>query len=140
MNETVSLLAAVVSAIAAAIGTMVSVAQWRASRPAGAPPVVAPVSDRPARDRPVAAPRAPGRGQARIAAVALVSGAITAVLAALGDLVFWVQQSAGPGNGHAWEPVLSVLLGGGLLASAVAAVLGLSVVVAGLVTRRKRSV
>ncbi|MFI5587357.1 hypothetical protein ACIA5G_20075 [Amycolatopsis sp. NPDC051758] len=151
MNETLSLLAALVSAVAAVIGTGVSVAQWRASRPQ--PPVAPPASRPPASPRWPAPPQSPapprspspavaqppGRGLARTAAVAVASAAVTAVFSALSDFVFWSQQqSSDPDSGL--ETLLSVITGVVLLAALAAILLGLFVLAAGLVTRRNRLV
>jgi len=157
VNETLSLLAALVSAVAAVIGTGVSVAQWRASRPQ--PPVAPPASRPPASPRWPAPPQSPapppslapprspsaaveqppGRGLARTAAVAVASAAVTAVFSALSDFVFWSQQqSSDPDSGL--ETLLSVIVGVVLLAALAAILLGLFVLAAGLVTRRNRLV
>lgn len=130
MYETLSLLAALVSAVAAVIATWISVAQWRASRPnPPAPPRPSPAA--PPR------PRAAGRGLTRTAAVALALGAVTAVFSGLGDLVFYAQQQESSPGQETW---LSVLLGGAVLAGLVATLLGLFLVAAGLVKQRKRLV
>lgn len=137
MNETLSLLAALVSAFAAVVGTGVSVAQWRASRPK---PQVAPPPRAPAARQLPAPPPAPaaaqpaGRKLARAAAVAVGAGAATAVFSALTDLVYWLQESSEQEQGS----LLVFLAGVTYLAALTAFLLGLFVLFAGLVKRRKR--
>lgn len=129
MYEALSLLAALVSAVAAVIATWIAVAQWRASRPnlpAAAPPQLPAAPPR---------PQAPGRGLTRTAAVALALGAVTAVFSALGDLVFYAQQQDSSSGQETW---LSILLGGAVLAGLVATLLGLFLIAAGLVKQRMR--
>ena len=133
MYETLSLLAALASAVAAVIGTGVAVAQWRASRPK--PPVASAGPPVPS-SAPVAA-RPPGRGLARTAAVAVTLGTVTAVCSGLGDVVFGLQQqdsSAGQ------ESLLGFLLGAAVLAGLAATLLGLVLIAAGLGKRQRRPV
>jgi hypothetical protein len=138
VNEALTLFATLVSAIAAAVGTAVSVAQWRRSAAPGAPEVVPlrPTVSGPVQRRPVE--RATARFLPRTTAVALVFGAATAGFATLGEIVYWVQQAAD--DGTAWEPVLDVALAGGLLAGMAGAALAVFVVVAGMAKRSGRSV
>jgi hypothetical protein len=145
VNEALTLFATLVSAIAAAIGTAVSVAQWKRSAAPGTPaasgvaPSAAPPLPRvggPVRPRPVE--RTTARVLARTAAIALILGAVTAGFATLGEIVYWVQQAAD--DGTAWESLLDVALAGGLLAGVVGAALAVFVVVAGLAKRSGRSV
>ena len=139
MNETLSLLAALVSAVAAVIGTGVSVVQWRASRPK--PPIAAPPSRAPAVPLRLPAPpptavaeQPAGRKLARAAAVAVAAGAGTAVFSALTDFGYWLQESSGNDQGA----LLTFLASVTYLAALTALFLGLFVLVAGLVKRRGR--
>lgn len=145
MNEALTLFATLVSAIAAAVGTAVSVAQWKRSGAPGTPaasavpPSGGPAGPRvggPVRPRPVE--QAEARFLGRTTAIALILGAVTAGFAALGEVVYWVRQAAD--SGSAWEPLLDVALAGGLLAGVVGAALAVFVVVAGLAKRSGRSV
>ncbi|MEU8638503.1 hypothetical protein AB0C38_40505 [Amycolatopsis sp. NPDC048633] len=141
MNETLSLLIGLINAIAAAVGAWIAVAQWRASRskpPIAAPPPRAPaVTPRlPAPLRAPVAARQDGRILARTAAVAVAFGAVAAVFSALTDLVYGVEQSSDGEHGALLTVLASVLY----LVALVAFLLGLFVLVAGLVKRRKRVV
>ncbi|MEU0796295.1 hypothetical protein ABZ342_40065 [Amycolatopsis sp. NPDC005961] len=134
MYEALSLLAALVSAVAAVVASWIAVAQWRLSRPG--PPVIAPRRSSPAAPPQLPAARPAGRGLARAAAVAVALGAVTAVFSALGDLVFYAQQQESSPGQETW---LSILLGTAILAGAGALLLGLFVLLAGLVKRHGRS-
>ncbi len=138
MYETLSLLAALASAVAAVIGTGVAVAQWRASRPK--PPVAAAGPPAPRSPAPPSAPaagRPPGRGLARTAAVAVTLGTVTAVCSGLGDVVFGLQQQD---SSSGQESLLNFLLGAAVLAGLVATLLGLVLIAAGLAKRQRRLV
>ncbi|WP_372664489.1 hypothetical protein [Amycolatopsis kentuckyensis] len=133
MYETLTLLSALVSAVAAVVGSWVAVAQWRASRPK--PPVAAARTPAPP-SVPVAA-RPPGRGLARAAAVAVTLGTVTAVCSGLGDVVFGLQQQDSTSG---QESLLSFLLGAAVLAGLAATLLGLVLIAAGLGKRQRRLV
>ncbi|MGW5718405.1 hypothetical protein ACWEVP_19715 [Amycolatopsis sp. NPDC003865] len=140
MYETLSLLAALASAVAAVVGTWVAVAQWRASRPAAParPPAPrSPAPPSPAPPRETAAGRPPGRGLTRTAAVAVTLGTVTAVSSALGDVVFGLQQQDSTSG---QEALLSVLLGAAVLAGLAATLLGLVLIAAGLGKRQRKLV
>jgi hypothetical protein len=67
----------------------------------------------------------------------MTAGALTAVLATLSDLLFWVQQQSDESGA---EGIVNVVTAGSLLAALTALLTGLFVLAAGLVTRRRRLV
>jgi membrane associated rhomboid family serine protease len=139
VNETLSVLIGLINAIAAAVGAWIAVAQWRASRsrpPITTPPPRASIAPAwlPAPAPTPVAPRQEGRKLARTAAVAVASGAVAAVFSALTDLVYGLEQATDEEHGSLLTVLASVLY----LAALVAFLLGLFVLVAGLVKRRKR--
>ena len=139
MDEFFSLLTGFFNAVVAGLGAWVAVTQWRASRrkpQATAPPTRAPAGP----PRLPAPPPAPiteppaGRKLARAAAVAVGAGAATAVFSALTDFVYWLQESSENEQGA----LLTFLASVTYLAALTGLLLGLFVLVAGLVKRRKR--
>jgi hypothetical protein len=139
VDEFFSLLTGFFNTVAAVVGVWVAVRQWRASRPK--PTVTAPPRRAPAGPlRLPAPPPAPvaeqpaGRKLARTAAVAVGVGAGTAVFSALTDFVYWLEKSSDDEQ----APLLVALAGITYLAALTGLFLGLFVLVAGLVKRRKR--
>ncbi|MFJ7216112.1 hypothetical protein [Amycolatopsis sp. NPDC098790] len=140
MNEFLSVLTGLINAIAAAVGAWVAFAQWRASRAkrqVAAPPPRAPAGS-PRLPAPPPAPaveQPPGRKLARAAAVAVGAGAATSVFAALADFAFWLRERS---SGDSDEGLLTFFGVMTYLAALTALLLGLFVLVAGLVKRRRR--
>jgi apolipoprotein N-acyltransferase len=137
VDEFFSLLTGFFNTVVAGVGAWIAVTQWRASRakPAvTAPPPRAPAAPArlPAPPPPAAAVEPPaGRKLARAASVAVAAGAGTAVFSALTDFVYWLQKSSDDEQGSLLVFLASVTYLTALL-------LGLFVLVAGLVKRRKR--
>jgi hypothetical protein len=135
MSEAIALLAAVISAMAAAVGTFVSVAQWRQTSdrrvPEGAGPVVesktapAPPS-RPGR----ASLEIDSRQRPRSAVVAVILATVCCVFTAVSQFAYWSQQKAV--NGSSWEPLVNATLAVSVLASIVGAAFALPNIGVGL--------
>ncbi|GLY34297.1 hypothetical protein Amsp01_003210 [Amycolatopsis sp. NBRC 101858] len=139
MDEFFSLLTGFFNTVVAGVGAWVAVTQWRASRrkpQATAPPTRAPAAPARLPAPPPAAVAEPpaGRKLARAAAVAVGAGAATAVFSALTDFVYWLQESSDNEQGA----LLTFLASVTYLAALTGLFLGLFVLVAGLVKRRKR--
>jgi hypothetical protein len=141
VDEFFSLLTGFFNTVVAGVGAWIAVTQWRASR--AKPAVTAPPPRAPAAPAQLPAPPPPpaavaeppaGRKLARAASVAVAAGATTAVFSALTDFVYWLQ---GPSDDEQGAPLV-FLASVTYLAALTALFLGLFVLVAGLVKRRKR--
>jgi hypothetical protein len=139
VDEFFSLLTGFFNTVVAGVGAWIAVTQWRASR--AKPAVTAPPPRAPAAPAQLPAPPPTavaeppaGRKLARAASVAVAAGATTAVFSALTDFVYWLQKSSDDEQGALLVFLASVTY----LAALTALFLGLFVLVAGLVKRRKR--
>jgi hypothetical protein len=141
VDEFFSLLTGFFNTVVAGVGAWIAVTQWRASRakpavtapPPRAPAAPAQLPAPPPRPAAVAEPQA-GRKLARAASVAVAAGAGTAVFAALTDFVYWLQDSSDDEQ----NALLVFFASLAYLAALTALLLGLFVLVAGLVKRRRR--
>ena len=140
MTQAMTTFAALLSALAAAVGAAVSVAQWRQAQPKhpattetasgrSTPPVprahLTAGATRNVHQRPTAAARA-----------AVLGGTVCCLFSAIGNVAYWTQQAQDNPNA-AQESVVSVMVLLMVVTSFLALTLGLFVGVRGVVQHRK---